>query len=114
MFVDDQQDQDQIWGLISALGLDAVKSLSWEMHYRQQGCYDGFFVHTTGAPRGVRSDTTSSKEKAAASKMNESLRRTRKNPIADTGKPTHQMRDAARPPARISPTIAMNVPSWMY
>ena len=53
MFVRDEQKQAQIWQLVSALGLDTVKSVCWEMYYRQQGCFNGIFVHTTGAPTGL-------------------------------------------------------------
>lgn len=53
MFVHDPQKQEQIWRLISALGLDGVQSLCWETHYRRQGCFNGAFVHTSGEPRGL-------------------------------------------------------------
>lgn len=53
MFVREQSDQDAIWTIVSGLGLDNVKSLTTELHFRQRGCFTGMFIHTDGPPAGL-------------------------------------------------------------
>ncbi|MCP4246677.1 MAG: hypothetical protein GY778_06480, partial [bacterium] len=53
VFVQDPERQEQIWGIVSAVGADNLRSICWEMHYRRRGCYNGVFVHTEGPPTGL-------------------------------------------------------------
>ncbi|MCH7813110.1 MAG: hypothetical protein IID40_03725 [Planctomycetes bacterium] len=53
VFVQDPERQEQIWGIVSAVGADNLRSICWEMHYRQRGCYNGVFLHTEGPPAGL-------------------------------------------------------------
>lgn len=55
----DQEAVATIESFITAFGLDSVKSVCWEMHYRADGVVSGIFHHTPDGGRGLFASETS-------------------------------------------------------
>lgn len=51
----DPAQTEQVWKVLSGLGLDQIDSISWELHHRVGGCYQGFFLRFAGEPTGILS-----------------------------------------------------------
>ena len=49
----DEKAAATIESLIAAMGLDSVKSVCWEMHYRADGVVSGTYIHTPDGGRGL-------------------------------------------------------------